>query len=177
MDLRKRRRRKKGTIEQKRAVTRMNPSSVCPRSSCSLSSRAALRLQKTSRSSLTAKFETSGGRAMTVAPPCEAKRSNGKGENALAASSTTPPTSSSSPPPTALTCVSWDIDGTILRANGDVANKLHHRAFSHAWKEVRKQEEAAECEVVQNHFGPLSTFLFPSHQNLLFFLSLLPLSK
>ena len=56
---------------------------------------------------------------------------------AAATSTSTPPSAAPSPPgPPGLTCVSWDIDGTILRAKGDVANKLHHRAFSHAWKET-----------------------------------------
>jgi phosphoglycolate phosphatase len=57
--------------------------------------------------------------------------------DALAATLTATTTSTSTPSSSSsLTCVSWDIDGTILRAKGDVANKLHHRAFSHAWKEI-----------------------------------------
>ena len=60
---------------------------------------------------------------------------------------TTASTSTPTPSASTLTCVSWDIDGTILRATGDVANKLHHRAFSHAWKEVRESErEKAETK-------------------------------
>jgi len=38
--------------------------------------------------------------------------------------------------PLDLHLVTWDVDGTILRATGDVANKLHHRAFSHSWRTV-----------------------------------------
>lgn len=45
-----------------------------------------------------------------------------------------------------LTCVTWDVDGTILRAKGDVANKLHHRAFSHAWKEVKERGRKGKGE-------------------------------
>lgn len=36
----------------------------------------------------------------------------------------------------ALTLVTWDIDGTLLRATGDRANALHRAAFASAWATV-----------------------------------------
>ena len=39
----------------------------------------------------------------------------------------------------ALTLVTWDIDGTLLRATGDRANALHRAAFTAAWEAVLGQ--------------------------------------
>jgi phosphoglycolate phosphatase len=55
-----------------------------------------------------------------------------------------PPTATAPPrPPPAttpttrpLTLVTWDIDGTLLRATGDRANALHRSAFEAAWQAV-----------------------------------------
>lgn len=107
-------------------------SSLCRRSSRPFSNRIPPQTRdRPVLASMT--IEGSSRRSMTVPRATMAEN----GDAAPAAPKTTTTSASSAP---SLTVVSWDIDGTILRAKGDVANKLHHRAFSHAWKEVSKRD-------------------------------------
>ena len=50
-----------------------------------------------------------------------------------------------------LTLVTFDVDGTLIRASGADANKFHKDAFAHGLLEVYGIDDARGIDVVQHH--------------------------